>query len=149
MPSSVIFFANEALPSNCVGLGRFVLDPDMPWGDYCPDSIALPQDAKVASDPQLYPIIETGVQRGARIDMEFIRSKAVLFLMDMYLPKVHSQRRQNHTFSVNLRRSAGGFVGGASPKINPGLSALRKMDARYIWSSLYTLLHSLRVTETE
>jgi len=112
MPSSVIFFANEALPSSCVGLGRFVLDLDMPWGDYCPDSTALPQDAKVASDPQLYPIIETGVQRGARIDMGFIRSNMALFLR-VYLPKVHSRRRLNHTVSANPTRSAKRFVGEA------------------------------------
>jgi hypothetical protein len=74
MPSSVIFFANKSLPASCVDLGRFVLNLDMPWEDYCPDSGASQEEARVAPDPQLYPIIEAGVQRGAKIDMGFIRS---------------------------------------------------------------------------
>jgi hypothetical protein len=46
----------------------------MPWEDYCPNSAASQAEAKVEKDPQLYPIIEAGVSRGAKIDMGFIRS---------------------------------------------------------------------------
>lgn len=74
MPSSVIFFANKSLPASCVDLGRFVLNLDMPWEDCCPDSAAAQEEAGVAPEPQLYPIIEAGVQRGAKMDMGFIRS---------------------------------------------------------------------------
>jgi len=74
MASSIIYFANELLPPDSVSLGDLVLDIDAPWDNYCPQTAVVnDKDIRIAAQPQLYGIIEDGLNNGGDIDVGFIK----------------------------------------------------------------------------
>ena len=72
MPSSIIFFINDALAYDSVKLGQFVLDVDDPTEGYYP--MAIVENDVEAVEPRVYHIIESCLAAGANLDIEFIKS---------------------------------------------------------------------------
>ena len=78
MPSSILVFTNELLPSDKIDLGTLVYDIDAPWEDCCEDLDLHEDEVEVADEPRLYDFIESGLAKGAALDIPFIKSGAAL-----------------------------------------------------------------------
>jgi hypothetical protein len=78
MPSSILVFTNELLPSEKVDLGTLTYDIDTPWEDCCEDLDLQEDEVEIAEEPRLYDIIESGLSKGSALDLQFIKSCALL-----------------------------------------------------------------------
>jgi hypothetical protein len=78
MPSSILVFTNELLPSEKVHLGSLAYDIDTPWEDCCEDFDLHEAEVEIAEEPRLYDIIESGISKGSALNLEFIKSRALL-----------------------------------------------------------------------
>jgi len=74
MPSSILVFTNELIPSDKVGLGTLTYDIDTPWDDPCEDLDLHEAEVQIADEPRLYDFIESGLANGASLDVPFIKS---------------------------------------------------------------------------
>lgn len=81
MPSSIIVFTNELLPFDKIDLATLVYDIDTPWEDCCEDLDLHEDEVRIADESRLYDFIESGLAKGAALDVSFIKSWLIVYML--------------------------------------------------------------------